>query len=117
MVRYAREDHPMMGASAGSEYAYDPKQDIMVGEDQNGNVSRLLNQVQKQLSILHEELGGLANRLQSVSRSVPMEGATESDIDGPRPAMSPLAESVQIVFKQVEDATARVIEIRQGVDL
>lgn len=115
MARYSREDHPMMGASAGSEYAYDPKQDV--GEDQNGNVSRLLNQVQKQLSILHEELGGLANRLQAVSRSVPTEGNSESDVDGPRPPMSPLAESVQIVFNQVRDATARVAEIKAGVDL
>lgn len=116
-MRYAREDHPMMGASAGSEYAYDPEKDIMAGEDQNGNVSRLLNDVQKQLAVFHEELGGLAHRLQSASRSVPMDGDSENSTEGPRPPMSPLAETVQIVLSQLREATARVREIKAGVDL
>lgn len=113
-MRYAREDHPMMGASAGSEYAYDPKQDT--AENQNGNVSRLLNDVQKQLAVFHEELGGLANRLKAASCSVPMDDS-ESMTEGPRPPMSPLAETVQIVLSQLREATARVREIKAGVDL
>lgn len=120
--RYAREDHPMTegrvrtGAQKGApEYRYDPKQDT--GDDQNGNVSRLLNDVQKQLAIFHEELGGLAHRLQAASRSVPMDGDSENNIEGPRPPMSPLAESVQIVLSQLREATARVREIKAGVDL
>lgn len=120
--RYAREDHPMTegrirtGAQKGSpEYRYDPKMDV--GDDQNGNVSRLLNDVQKQLAVFHEELGGLANRLRAVSRSVPMDGDSDNVIEGSRPELSPLAETVQIVLSQLRDATARVREIKAGVDL
>lgn len=113
-MRYAREDHPM----TEGRVQYDPEQDIMAGEDQNGNVSRLLNDVQKQLAILHEELGGLAHRLKAISAPVPTETEDGNGMtDGPKAMMSPLAESVQVVLMQVRHATARVREIKAGVDL
>lgn len=114
--RYAREDHPFTEREEGREH-WRKGENIMAGEDQNGNVSRLLNDVQKQLAVMHEELGGLADRLKSVSRSLPVDADMEGMVDGPKPPMSPLAETVQIVLRQLRDATSRISEIKAGVDL
>lgn len=110
MARYAREDHPMINSRA------------VIGEDadfegqQNGNVSRLLNQVDKELAIMGEELASLADRLSVVTMSMPTEGSDEGS-DMAMPVMSTLAESVSMTLDRVRQANTKIRNIRLGVDL
>lgn len=87
--------------------------------EQNGNVSRLLNQVQKELAIMNEELSSLAQRLAVVTRPTePMAESGESDGPGLKPpTLSPLAQGVSDTLGAVRKLSTRVREIKLGVDL
>lgn len=105
--RYAREDHPM--AEEGREH-------WRKGDGQNGNVSQFLNQIQKELAIMDEELGGLANRLQAITVEQPRASEMSDEVDA-MPVLSPLAETIQLVLGQVRRANGKIRDIKLGVDL
>jgi hypothetical protein len=93
-----------------------------VGENElampnNGNVSRLLNQVEKELAIMGEELGGLSERLSVVTMSMPSESYDDQLTETPSRPMSPLAEGIDRVLSQVRQANTRIRAIKAGVDL
>lgn len=104
-----REDHDM--AEEGREHWE------RGGNGQNGNVSQFLNQIQKELAIMDEELGGLANRLKAITVDRPSPGEMDAAEADAMPILSPLAETIQLILGQVRRANGKIRDIKLGVDL